>query len=134
VEGKMTATVKEELAKVSSLCEETLAEQSSFEESLARDFKAIERLLKQFEGSKGNHPITAEEARALALHVRQAIDGNQVNAQGTHILLLLLLQVSLLAQQNVDMKVEIPTEIQKTLGMWMEHWEAAKTAWNKYTQ
>jgi len=134
MERRMTSTVREELARVVSLCEETLAEQSSFEESLARDFKGIERLLKQFEGNKGNHPINVEEARELGLHVRQAIDGNQVNAQGTHILLLLLLHVALLAQQNIDMKVETPAGFQKTMGMWIEHWEAARTAWSRYTQ
>jgi hypothetical protein len=130
----MISTVREELAKVASICEETLSEQSSFEESLASDFQAVERTLKRLEGSKGNHPVTTEEARDLLLHVRQAISGNQVNAQGTHILILLVLQVSLLAQQDVEMKVEAHSEIERTLAAWFQHWEAAKKAWNKYTE
>lgn len=130
----MAKTVREELAKIASLCEEMLAEQSDFEETLARDFKATELILKQFEGSKGNHQVTAEEARTLALHVRQAIDGNQVNAQGNHLLTLLVLQVSLLAQLDAEMKVEVPPDTEKALGMWFEHWEAAEKAWSQYTQ
>lgn len=130
----MTTTVREEFAKVVSLCEEMLAEQSSFEESLAIDVEATEHTLRRFEGSKGNHPVTAEEARTLALHVRQAINGNQVNAAGTHILMLLVLQVSLLAQRDIEMKVETPKDIENALGKWFEHWEAARKAWNQYTR
>ena len=130
----MTTTVREEFAKVVSICEETLVEQSGFEESLASDFEAIERMLKQLEGSKGNHPVTTEEARSLALQVRQAINGNQVNARGTHILILLLLQISLLAQQDVEMKVGTPADFEKTIEIWNERWEAAKKAWKQYTQ
>jgi len=130
----MTVTVRDEFAKVVSLCEETLTEQLGFEESLADDFKEIERILKQFEGNKGNHPVTAEEARALALQVRQAINGNQVNARGTHILMLLLLQVCLLAQQDFETKVETPADIKKALETWIERWEGAKKAWEQYTQ
>jgi len=127
-------SIKDELAKVSILCEEMLTEQAEFEETLARDFKATDVILKQLEGSKGNHPVTAEDARVLALNVRQAIDGNQVNAQGIHLLMLLLLQVSLLAQQDLEMEVEIPPRVESALKSWLEHWEAARKAWSQYTK
>jgi len=130
----LTRTVREELARIAKLCEEMITEQSSFEESLTADFKDVELMLKRIEGSKGNHPVTAEDARTLALLVRQAIEGDQVNAQGNHLLMLLFLQLSLLAQQDVEMKVEASAEMEKALGAWFEHWDAAKSAWNQYTR
>ncbi len=130
----MTTTVKEEFAEVVSSCEEVLAEQSRLEELIANDFEAINQMVRRFERSRGNQPVTAEEARALALHVRQAMNWNQVNAQGTRILMLLVLQVSLLAQQDGEMKVETPANMEKALRTWFEQWEAAKKAWNQYTQ
>ena len=129
----MTILIRDELTKIALLCEEVLTEQAEFEATLARDFKATDMILKQLEGSKGNHPVTAEDARVLALNVRQAIDGNQVNAQGIHLLMLLLLQVSLLAQQDPDMEAEIPPGAENALRRWFEHWDAARLAWKQYT-
>jgi hypothetical protein len=130
----MTTTIKDELAKVASSCEEALTDQSRFEEFLVSDFEAIDQIIKRFETSQGNQLVTAEEARALALHVRQAMNGNQVNAQGTRILMLLVLQLSLLVQQEIGMKVEIPENIESALKKWFDQWEAARKAWDDYTQ
>ncbi|MDA4123910.1 MAG: hypothetical protein OK438_00475 [Thaumarchaeota archaeon] len=130
----MTTTIKEELAKVASYCEEVLADQSRFEKFLASDFEAIDQIIKRLDSSQGNQPITVEEARALALQVRLAMNGNQVNAQGTRILMLLVLQISLLAQQEIGMKVEVLEDIESALKKWYDQWEAAKKAWDDYTE
>lgn len=125
-------SVKEELATIASAFEEALEEQSRFEESLESDFEAIEQAIKRFEASQGNQPVTAEEARGLALQVRQAVYGNQVNARATRILMFLVLQLSLLAQQDPGMKVETPPNMKKAAGTWFKQWEATKKAWTEY--
>jgi len=132
--GDELTTVREELATIASSCEEALEEQARFEKSLESEFEAIEQTIKRFEASQGNQPVTAEEARGLALQVRQAVYGNQVNAQATRILMFLVLQVSLLAQQDPGMKAETPLNMKKGVGPWTKQWVAAKKAWNEYTE
>jgi hypothetical protein len=134
VGGIELTSVREELARISASCEEALEEQADFEESLESDFDAIEQTIKRFETSQGNQPVTAEEARGLALQVRQAVYGNQVNAEATRILMFLVLQVSLLAQQDPAMKAETPPNMKKAAGTWFMRWEAAKKAWNEYIE
>jgi hypothetical protein len=133
-EPEMTTTVKEELAKVVAMCLEALAEQSRFEVSLETDFEGNERTIRELEGRRGNEPVTVEMGGNIALHLRRAINGNKVNAQGTHIVLLLLLKISLLAQQDAGIDVETLANAQKELESWFQQWETAKEAWAKYTQ
>jgi hypothetical protein len=130
--GDELTTVREELARIAESCEEALEEQSRFEESLESDFDAIEQTIKRFEASQGNQPVTAEEARELALQVRQAVYGTQVNAEATRIILFLVLQVSLLAQQDPGVKAETPPNMKKAVGTWFKQWEAAKKTWDEY--
>jgi len=124
-------TVKEELAKVASACEEALADQSRLEGFLSRDFKAIDRLIKGLDTQRGNAALTVEGARDLALQLRQAVSWNEVNAQGTHLLFLLMLQMSLLVQQDSDTRIDIPSNIE-AFEKWFELWERARGAWDKY--
>ena len=126
-------TVKEELANVASSCEDALTEQSRLEEFLARDFKAIDHLIKGLDLQRGNAPLTVEDARELALQLRQAISWNEVNAQGTHLLFLLVLQMSLLAQQSAEMRIDI-SENMEAFGKWFEVWQRARSAWDKYIE
>jgi hypothetical protein len=129
----MTTTAKEELAKVVASCIEALTEQSRFEKSIAKDIDGVEKTIRHLEGRRGNEPITAEVGQEILLHIRQAMNANQVNSQGTHILLLLLLKISLLAQQESGMDIETLAEAQVELESWLEQWTAANEAWDKYT-
>jgi hypothetical protein len=51
-----------------------------------------------------------------------------------HIVLLLLLKVSLLAQQETSMNTEALAEAKKELESWFEQWTATKEAWDQYTE
>jgi len=129
----MTTTAKEELAEIVASCLEALSELSKFEKSLAKDYEGIERTLRQLEGRRGNEPVTAEVGQDIVAHVRRAVDGNQVNAQGIHILMLLLMKVALLAQLDTGMNIGALEDTKKELESWFEQWEAAKEAWDQYT-
>jgi len=121
------------LANVASACEEALAEQSRLEEFLSRDFKAIDHLIKNLDTKRGNATFTVEDARDLALQLRQAISWNEVNAQGTHLLFLLLLQTSLLVQQHPEMKIDVSVNV-NAFEKWFSLWERAKSSWDKYIE
>jgi len=129
----LTTTIKEELAKVVSSCQEALADQSRLEGHLADDFKAIDRFIKNLDVKRGNAALTVEDARDLALQLRQAVSWNQVNAQGTHLLFLMMLQISLLAQQNHDMKIDMSAHME-ALSEWFGQWQKASSAWDKYIE
>ena len=129
----MTTTAKDELAEVVASCLEALSEQSRFEKSLVKDLEGLERTVRQLEGRRGNEPVTAEVGQDIAQHIRHVMSGNQVNAQGTHIILLLLLKLALLAQQDLGANVEGLAETQEELESWFDQWKDAKDAWDKYT-
>jgi hypothetical protein len=129
----VTKTIREELASVASSCEEALEEQSRLEEFLAKDFRAIDHLIKGLDNKRGNATFTVEDARDLALQLRQAISWNEVNAQGIHLLFLLMLQVSLLVQQDSDMKIDVSANIE-AFQKWFNLWERAKGSWDKYIE
>ena len=69
----------------------------------------------------------------MLLQIRKAIEGNQVSAEGIHILTLLLLKVALLAQLDTGMNIETLEETKKELESWFEQWKAAKDAWDQFT-
>jgi len=129
----MTATVREELAEIVASCLDALSELSKFENSLATDREDIGRTLRELEGRRGNEPVTAEVGQAIVLHIRKAVEGNQVSAEGIRALTLLLLRVALLAQLDTGMNIESPEETRKELESWFEQWKAAKDAWNQFT-
>lgn len=129
----MTTTAKEELAEIVASCLEALSELSKFEKSLAKDYEGIERTLRQLEGRRGNEPISAEVGQEIVAHIRKTVDGNQVNAQGIHIIMLLLMKVALLAQLDTGMDIEALEDAKKELESWFEQWKAAKEAWDQYT-
>ena len=129
----MTTTVKEELAEIVASCLDALSELSKFEKSFATDREDIGRTLRELEGRRGNEPVTAEMGQAMVSHIRKAIEGNQVSAEGIHILMLLLLKVALLAQLDTGMSIESLEETRKGLESWFEQWKAAKDAWNQFT-
>jgi len=129
----MTTTVKEELAEIVASCLEALSELSKFENSLATDREDIGRTLRELEGRRGNEPVTAEVGQAIVLHIRKAMEGNQVSAEGIRALTLLLLRVALLAQLNTGMNIETLEETKKELESWFEQWKAAKDAWDQFT-
>jgi len=129
----MTTTVKEELAEIVASCLEALSELSKFENSLATDREDIGRTLRELEGRRGNEPVTAEVGQAIVLHIRKAMEGNQVSAEGIRALTLLLLRVALLAQLNTGMNIETLEETKKELELWFEQWKAAKDAWDQFT-
>ena len=129
----MTTTVKEELAEIVASCLKALSELSKFENSLATDREDIGRTLRELEGRRGNEPVTAEVGQAIVLHIRKAMEGNQVSAEGIRALTLLLLRVALLAQLNTGMNIETLEETKKELELWFEQWKAAKDAWDQFT-
>jgi hypothetical protein len=129
----LTSTAKEELAKVVETCLEALAEQSRFEESLKADLKVIEGTVKHLDGRRGNEPVSAEVGNNIATEVRQAVNAIQVAAQGTHIILLLLLKVAVLAQQDEGANVETLADAKKELETWHQQWKAANEAWDNYS-
>jgi hypothetical protein len=126
-------TAKEELAEVTESCLEALSELSKFEKSLAKDSEGVERTIRQLEGRRGNEAVTAEVGQAIATHVRQAIAGIQLNAEGIHVLMLLLIRIALLAELDSGAEIENPGDTQKEFQAWFERWTAAKDAWDKYT-
>jgi hypothetical protein len=113
--------------------EDALADQPRLEEFLAGDFKPIDQFIRSLDGKRGNRPITVEEARELTLQLRQAMRWNEVIAQETRMLLLLLFQLSLLVQRDPDVKIE-DSENTGEFGKWVEQWKTATSAWNKYTE
>jgi hypothetical protein len=129
----MTKGTKEELAEIVASCLEALSELSSFEKSLATEYEGIERTLRHLEERRGNEPITAEVGQAMVLHIRKALEGNRLNAEGVHIVTLLLLKVSLLAQLGSGMNIETLEEARGEFEAWSEQWKAAKEAWDRYT-
>lgn len=129
----MTTTVKEELAEIVASCLDALSELSKFEDSFATDREGIGRTLRELEGRRGNEPVTAEVGQAMVSHIRKAIEGNQLSAEGIHLLTLLLLKVALLAQLDTGMNIETVEETKKELESWFEQWKAAKDAWNQFT-
>jgi hypothetical protein len=130
----LTTTAKEELAKIVAICMEAILEQSKFEKSLTTDLKGVESTIKWLDGRRGNEPLTVETGRDIALHIRQAIKGNQVHAQDTHVLMLLLLKVALLAQRETVRNIEVLSDARKELESWFEQWKAANDAWNQYAE
>ncbi len=130
----MTTTVKEELAEVVASCMGALSEQSKFEQSLSSDLKNVERTMRQLNNRRGNEAVTVEVGTEIAEHVRKAIEAIHLSAQGVHILLLLLLKVTLLAQQETGASTETIGEAKKELESWFEQWTAAREAWDKYTE
>jgi hypothetical protein len=130
----MTTTVKKELAEVVASLLGTLSEQSKFEQSLASDLKNVERTMRQLNNRRGNEAVTVEAGTEIAEHVRKAIEAIHLSAQGVHILMLLLLKVTLLAQQETAASTETIAEAKKDLESWFEQWTAAREAWDKYTE
>jgi hypothetical protein len=134
VEPQVTTTVKEELAEVVDSCLGALAQQTKFEQSLYSDLKSVEKSIRWFNNRRGNEPVTVEVGTEIAEHVRRAIEAIHLSAQGVHIVLLLLLKVSLLAQQETSMNTEALTEAKKDLESWFEQWTSTKGAWDQYTE
>jgi hypothetical protein len=130
----MTTTVKEELAEVVESCLGALAQQSKFEQSLSTDLKSVEKTIRWFNNRRGNEAVTVEVGTEMAEHVRRAIEAIHLSAQGVHIVLLLLLKVSLLAQQETSMNTEALAEAKKELESWFEQWTTTKEAWDQYTE
>jgi hypothetical protein len=130
----MTTTVKKELAEVVASLLGALSEQSKFEQSLASDLKNVERTMRQLNNRRGNEAVTVEVGTEIAEHVRRAIEAIHLSAQGVHILMLLLLKVTLLAQQETAASTETIAEAKKDLESWFEQWTAAREAWDKYTE
>jgi hypothetical protein len=129
----MTTTAKGELAEIVASCLDALSELANFERSLAADYEGIEKTLRQLEGRRGNEPVVAEVGQDIVAHIRKAVDGNRVNAQGIHILMLLLLKVALLAQLDTGTNIEGLKDARVEIESWFEQWKAAKEAWNQYT-
>jgi hypothetical protein len=129
----LTTTIREELARLASSIEDALADQSRVEEVLAGEFKAIDSFIKSLDNKRGNKALTVEEARDLTVQLRQAMRWHEVNAHQTHLLLLLVLQLSLLIQQDPELKLDAAKNMEE-LGRWVEQWETAASAWNKYTE
>ena len=130
----MTITAKDELADIVELCLEAISEQSKLEKSITTDYESLQRTIRELEGRRGSEPVTVEMGQALALHIRKVISESHLSAQGTHILLLLVLKISLLAQLDKGMDIETMPDAKKELESWFEQWEAAKEALDKYTE
>ena len=121
------------MAKVTSLCEDALNDQTQVEEYLEVDLKAIDSFIRGLDGKRGNRALTVEDAQALSQQLRQILRWHEVNAQRTQRVLLLMLQLSLLVQQDRNLKIDDP-ENKEALGSWFELWEKTTSAWKQYTE
>ncbi len=130
----MVTTVREKLAEIADSCRDALKDLSELEEAPARDLQAIDSILRRLEGSQGNQPLTGEDAHAMALVVKRAVEGNRLSVQLSRVLMLLVFEVSVLAQQQADTPLDAPASAEGPLTEWSKQWKAAKESWDEYTQ